>query len=402
MASILKSTTAPGKVFVSRAELAEHYKSDWHKYNLKRREAGLLLLEENDFQARWEAALALKKEKDAKAKSGKDHIKNPLKEKKKKGGDKSTINESIAASQEKENLEINPHQSVFDSRVSESLEENVAYMNQKYGFFVPDSEHLVDLEGLLGYCHEKVKLGHHCLYCSKVFPTWQGCQNHMISTQHAKIRYEQGFWEDFDPFYDFSKDNQKFTGEDGGQPEGASKNDIVEISDDNHDDGEWEDVPDDDSAGDYRGYEKEIARFGLNITTLGELVFPDGRIVGHRALHKYYKQNFRTTGTSEAVVAAKTAAGERMWEGKVVNMSGPLSPFKQNHGSGKGILVPMKEDPRAYSAISLYRYRAIVKKQQRDDDKGRRLQYRTTLNINRMDKKANRLMNGVSVAHAKR
>ena len=62
----LSSTTAPGKVFGSRAELADHYKSDWHKYNLKRREAGLPLLGEQDFQARWEAALALRAEKEKK------------------------------------------------------------------------------------------------------------------------------------------------------------------------------------------------------------------------------------------------------------------------------------------------------------------------------------------------
>lgn len=405
MASALTSTTAPGKVFSSRAELAEHYKSDWHKYNLKRREAGLPLLAENDFTARWEAALALKREKDAKSKNGKDHIKNPQKKNKKKNnGEKSSINESIAASQE--NPDINPYQSLFDSNISDSLEENLSYMNKKYGFFIPDSEHLSDLEGLLGYCHEKIKLGHYCLYCGRVFPTWQGCQNHMISTRHTKLRYEQGYWEELDPFYDFTRDNKNFLGDDN-YDEKVDKvtSDNTVLADD--DDEDWEDVSetgdgdDEDSTGDYRGYEKEIARFGLDITPLGELVFPDGRIVGHRALHKYYKQNVRSTATSDAVVAAKTAAGERMFEGKVVNINCPLPP-EANGGSGKGILVPMKEGPEAFSALSLYRYRAAVRKQRRDDDKGRRLKYKTTQNINRMDKKANRLMNGVSVAHAAR
>jgi len=31
---MLASTTAPGKFFSSRTELQEHYRSDWHKYNL--------------------------------------------------------------------------------------------------------------------------------------------------------------------------------------------------------------------------------------------------------------------------------------------------------------------------------------------------------------------------------
>ena len=113
----LTSTTAPGKTFSSRAELAEHYKSDWHKYNLKRREAGLPLLKEADFQARWEAALALKREKEAKAESGKDHIKNSKKKTKKdlkKSKGPSNNNKEIAASQE--NPVIEPKQSLFDFR----------------------------------------------------------------------------------------------------------------------------------------------------------------------------------------------------------------------------------------------------------------------------------------------
>ena len=69
--------------------------------------------------------------------------------------------------------------------------------------------------------------------------------------------------------------------------------------------------------------------------------------------------------------------------------------------AGNGILVPSKEGG-GFSALSLYRFRAAVQKQRRHDAAGRRLKQRTTQNINKMDKKANRLMNGVSVAHAAR
>ena len=48
----LTSTTAPGKTFDTRKDIADHYKSDWHRYNLKRREAGLPMLREEDFKAR--------------------------------------------------------------------------------------------------------------------------------------------------------------------------------------------------------------------------------------------------------------------------------------------------------------------------------------------------------------
>ena len=179
----LTSTTAPGKTFGSRSELAEHYKSDWHKYNLKRREAGLPLLEEQEFQTRWEAALALRKEKEGKAQhSGTDHLKNKKNKAKKSSttkkqqenvsksnentaSDSATssdvkmiqekedgVDEGVTTEEEKsksqkmkeelaasqENPDIDPKQSLFDSHTSDSLEQNLQYMQEKYGFFVPD------------------------------------------------------------------------------------------------------------------------------------------------------------------------------------------------------------------------------------------------------------------------
>ena len=211
----LTSTTAPGSTFASRSELADHYKSDWHKYNLKRREAGLTLLEEKEFKARLQAALALRKEKEKK--NGTDHIKNlnkkdysKKKQNKKTNNNKVNNNAVISSSDDtkmeveegkppsevnsdnndnsnndettkatrssrlpaalvesQENPEIDPKQCLFDQHQSETLEENVKYMQKAYGFFLPDQDCLVDLEGLLGYAHEKIKLGHYCLYCEK-------------------------------------------------------------------------------------------------------------------------------------------------------------------------------------------------------------------------------------------
>jgi len=413
MNTALTSTTAPGKTFSSRAELADHYKSDWHKYNLKRREAGLPLLEEADFKARWEAALALRKDKEGKSNQGTDHIKGSKKKKNKKKHaashtdptDSETPKAQKKTVESQENPDIEPKQCLFDSHVSENLKQNVDYMQKKYGFFIPDQECLIDLEGLLGYCQEKIKLGHYCLFCEKMFPTWQGCQKHMISKQHTKLRYEQGYWEELDIFYDFKSDNASFLDHtSGGNNE--SENQVVEDAMDEDDEDGWEDISQDEGgdqedADFFEGYEKEIARFGLDVTPLGELVFPDGRIVGHRALRRYYKQRARPLSSSTAIVAAKRAAGERMYEGRVVNINQPLMQDTLK-GAGKGILVPLKDGVEGFSALSLYRYRAAVRKQHRDEDKARRIKYKSTQNINRMDKKANRLMNGVSVAHAKR
>ena len=73
---------------------------------------------------------------------------------------------------------------------------------------------------------------------------------------------------------------------------------------------------------------------------------------------------------------------------------------------GRGILVNANGSTgcggASYTALSLYRYKAAVKKARREEFKGRRLQQRTTLPMNKMDKKWNRLQNNVSVAHAPR
>jgi pre-60S factor REI1 len=245
----------------------------------------------------------------------------------------------------------------------------------------------------------------------------------MIGKQHTKLRYEQGYWDELDPFYDFARDDADFVAQVNGKKDPAvdmdvdngkdgERNAAADDGNDDDDEDEWEDMPEADNNEEsdemFQGFEKEIARFGLDVTPLGELVFPDGRVVGHRALSRYYKQRIRPSSSSSmAVVAAQRAAGERVFAGHVININQPPHGSKPTElrGAGKGILVPLKQDGAggaAFSTLSLYRYRAAVRKQRLGDEKGRRLLHRTKLNMNKMDKKHNRLTNGVSVAHAPR
>lgn len=465
----LTSTTAPGKIFTTRSDLAEHYKSDWHKYNLKRREANMAMLTYDEFSARLEAAMAMRREREGREeRSGKDHLKDKnadAKRSKKKSrqrlskrqmrqqercGIVSANNQDPAeAEEEAEDMEIdhkleeeevpeiNPRQSLFDPHVSADVQGNIDYMYKKYGFFVPDVECLIDKEGLIGYCSEKIKLGHMCLYCQRTFKTWRGCQEHMINTRHTKLRYEAGIdLHEYDPFYDFTADNEEFLQLGiGNHRRNQRQNDTTEdmgkeeldemVLDD--DDGEWEDVDSDEDMeeqdGIYAAYQDEINRHGFDVTPLGELVFPDGRIIGHRGLSKYYKQRIAPEDERVSVTAAKKSSGERVYQGRVYDTYAMKEQGNQGSkesalilaksglsiGAGKGragngILVPSSGNARgtAFTALSLYRYKAVVKKAKREEFKGRRLQQRTTLPMNKMDKKANRLFNNVSVAHAPR
>eukprot|EP00956_Cyclotella_meneghiniana_P036817 scaffold130867_cov21-Cyclotella_meneghiniana.AAC.1 len=188
--------------------------------------------------------------------------------------------------------EINPHQSLFDNHISSSLTANVSYMTATYSFYLPDPEYLIDLEGLLGYCSEKVRLGHTCLYCQRMFTSYEGCMKHMRDKQHCKILYERGVdQEEFDVFYDFEEANQSFLG--GGAAAAANTSNANIASNetiDEEEDGEWEDVDEDDDDDVemeqdneeeddddmYAAYQEEIASHGFDITPLGELIFPDG------------------------------------------------------------------------------------------------------------------------------
>ena len=52
---------------------------------------------------------------------------------------------------------------MFCSHASHDLECNVAHMTERHSFFLPDAEYLADLEGMLAYLGEKVRLGAFCV-----------------------------------------------------------------------------------------------------------------------------------------------------------------------------------------------------------------------------------------------
>jgi pre-60S factor REI1 len=110
-----------------------------------------------------------------------------------------------------------------------------------------------------------------------------------------------------------------------------------------------------------------------------------------------------------------------MYNGRVVNMyrlrdemqdengeGGTLTTMTRMPGiptgrNGKGILVSAgPTGGGGFTSLSLYRYRAAVKKQRREDDKGRRLQYRTKQNMNKMNKKGNIIATGFTTSHSPR
>nr|CCA17466.1 conserved hypothetical protein [Albugo laibachii Nc14] len=304
----------------------EHFREDWHRYNLKRKVAGLIPVTKAQFdhftltvQRGQQLKIALdpkqkqlqKRAEELKTRkrkvwkcqtcanktfSSEKAFQNHLLSKKHIAGtNASSNNDPIVSFQSMDPLEeeyndddetleeqmesISVHDCIFCNFQGAHLEDNLKHMLEEHGFFIPDQECVVDLEGLLRYLAQKVKCGHVCLYCNgKIFQTFQDVQKHMRDLSHCKICYDECDLDEYLDYYDYSK---------------------------NHDDGEdieWEtesEVSDDDNV-------LVVAEKGRNpilkISETGELILLDGqRRLGHREFRRYYKQKFGSKHDALAV-----------------------------------------------------------------------------------------------------
>ena len=71
----------------------------------------------------------------------------------------------------------------------------------------------------------------------------------------------------------------------------------------------------------YMAYKDERARFGFDVTSLGELILLDGRIISHQGLLHYYRQWVGPNHNQDCatVVAARCTASECIYNGHVYN-----------------------------------------------------------------------------------
>ncbi|OWZ09571.1 hypothetical protein PHMEG_00017703 [Phytophthora megakarya] len=340
--------------FASPAEQKDHFRKDWHRYNLKRKVVELPPVSEEQFEFRMRK---VREEKEAQAANDPKQKQRARKEQIKKAGVKTVLkcvacNKTFTTSNAHENhlaskkhlanAKKNPEAATVetmekqmevvsmdeaseDSEPKEMTEEELAqeieeykkhvplekedcifcshhaddfdscltHMLKEHGFFIPDVEFLVDAEGLIGYLAEKVKVGFYCLYCNgkgKTFRTHQDVQKHMTSLSHCKLRYEDEDVEELLEFYDFSAQY------------GSKKSKSVE------EDVEWETDSEASIDSDEEVVEEEFEEDDdgntIGVSETGELVLASGRRLGRREFRRYYKQHFRPDETRASVLAA--------------------------------------------------------------------------------------------------
>ncbi|PVU90466.1 hypothetical protein BB559_004609 [Furculomyces boomerangus] len=165
---------------------------------------------------------------------------------------------------------------------SESLAQNMIHMEKLHSFFIPDSDYLIDLSGLVGYLGEKITVANVCLYCNgrgKGLRSLEAVRKHMNDLGHCKIAYdtEVDILEISD-YYDFSST----------YPEDLDYADI-------------EMAANGENAGEEHAFKRALPGTGLLEEDDGELVLPNGARIGHRSLKYIYKQSLPTYTEKDSV-----------------------------------------------------------------------------------------------------
>lgn len=178
----------------------DHYKTDWHRYNLKRRVADLPPITAEEFQKRvlqqrtademalqettlycnacrkqftsdksYDNHLNSKKHRENAHRFEKDNQGQPkdVLMKQVKSVDEVVIEDHNSDVEEVDSDEwdddvenpIAKNDCIFCPAHSETFEDNVKHMSLEHTFFIPDTEFCVDIEGLLMYVGEKVSRG---------------------------------------------------------------------------------------------------------------------------------------------------------------------------------------------------------------------------------------------------
>lgn len=325
-----------GLAFQTSAGQKEHMRSDWHRYNLKRRVAQLpsISLEvfnekvnmmatadpdegvskrdlrkqrKEEIQKQRMELIRKAMEDQARKESHSEDTTDPVEEKQEdKEEDKEEDTEENETEQQveseealadrilklklKSQVKIPPTTCLFcKSRSFKTIEHNVNHMFKNHGLYIPEQKYLVDLPGLLEYLGEKVGLGNVCLMCNYQGKNVEAVRAHMESKRHCMIPYDTEDEKlEISEFYDFSA---SYGASEPGADQGADE--------------EWEDVSGSEGESEDEDLDKEyLYDDGV------QLHLPTGLKVGHRSLNRYFKQNLKPEKTltegQGTVISAET------------------------------------------------------------------------------------------------
>jgi pre-60S factor REI1 len=221
-----------------------HYRTDWHKYNLKRKIANLSSVDAQQFAQKVLAQQQQGREEQEKqgliyecplckksynSENGynnhvqsKKHLELEQKaeeeeeEEKEESTDKPRNNDQDVVMADESTFSrqtkiVDPlTDCLFCKQSSKEIDVNLEHMSKAHGFFLPDIEYLKDREGLIRYLSNKIQNQKLCLYCNGRGKEWHSAaaaRAHMLDRGHCKMAYD----ETEDPeqlleFYDFGNE----------------------------------------------------------------------------------------------------------------------------------------------------------------------------------------------------
>lgn len=182
----------------------DHFKTEWHLYNLKRRVCKLDPVDLDSFSKIQDAQVPIQapvqKPKHIPAEVDNEEDWEEV-------DDDDLLDEDYDEEEEAEMLArvVGSNTCLFCGKESSNIKTNLNHMNLLHGFFIPEEQYLIDLEGIMRYLGFKVGAGSTCLWCNKQFTTLHGARLHMLYKDHCKILYDQEkAVDEFKEFYDYS------------------------------------------------------------------------------------------------------------------------------------------------------------------------------------------------------
>lgn len=208
------------------------------------------------------------------------------------------INESIDAKIAAARSRLSPAHCLFCTHTSSALPENLTHMSSSHSFFVPDADYLVDLPGLITYLGEKIAVGNVCIYCNgkgRELRTLEAVRKHMLDKAHCKIAYDtEDDRLEVSDYYDFTTSYPADTRKKKSKQPRAEDEDWEDADDDS---GDAEEVVDEATSEPPDSESDSDESIPENQITYGdteyELVLPSGARIGHRSMKRYYAQSLQ-------------------------------------------------------------------------------------------------------------
>lgn len=162
----------------------------------------------------------------------------------------------------------------FCDHSSGEIELNIKHMFNKHGLYIPERSFLIDVEGILDYIMDKIE-NYECLVCSFTGKNLLSIRQHIRSKGHCKIPYETK--EDkleISKFYEFYEEEFK--------PKTKSKVTFNEVEDqDDEDDEDYDEDECEEDSDDDNGINDNYSVVQVN--NRNELTLPTGSIIAHRS-----------------------------------------------------------------------------------------------------------------------